>query len=70
MSRLKKASNELIQKLKDDLKGEFTAIDLYQKHIDSIDIPEILEKLIEIRDEEKVHAQEIKELLDKYEGGN
>jgi len=67
MSRLKQASDKnLLAKLEQDLKGEFDAIHLYQQHIDVINIPEVKNKLIEIRDEEKVHSKELEELIKKY----
>jgi rubrerythrin len=66
MSRLKKAASDVLSKLEQDLKGEYEAINGYQQHIDSIDIPEIKNKLIEIMNEEKHHVDELKELIEKY----
>lgn len=57
---------ELVNMLLEDLKGEYEAIDLYNEHIEKIDIPEIRDMLIHIRDEEIEHVSELKELLEKY----
>jgi hypothetical protein len=51
--------------LKADLKGEFEAIGQYQTHIDNAPKGAIKDKLIEIRDEEKHHVEELQELLEK-----
>lgn len=65
MSRLKHNSN-MIELLKKDLQGEYDAINMYQKHIDTIDNPEIKAKLTEIMNEEKHHVDELTELLNKH----
>lgn len=61
---LKKTAS-LIDKLKADLAGEHDAINMYQRHIDTIKDPEIIKKLKEIRDEEKHHVGELQEMLAK-----
>ena len=48
-----------------DLEGEYKAINDYDDHIDETQNPVIEKKLQEIRDEEEVHAGELKELLAK-----
>ena len=52
-------------KLQDDLKGEYDAIELYQKHINALSNGKIKNKLVEIRDEEKHHTQELDTLIKK-----
>lgn len=64
----KVASWLAIQDLKQDLKGEHEAISLYDKHIATLKDKKIVDKLTEIRDEERVHAKEINELIAKSEG--
>jgi len=53
--------------VREDIAGEIDAIDNYQYHIDSIDIPEIKEILSHIRDEEKEHVAELTHLLQRYD---
>jgi hypothetical protein len=48
-----------------DLEGEHKAINDYASHIEQTNNPVIEKKLQEIRDEEEVHAGELKELLAK-----
>jgi hypothetical protein len=48
-----------------DLEGEHKAINDYDAHIEETKNPVIEKKLQEIRDEEEVHAGELKELLAK-----
>lgn len=69
MNRLtRKAENiDLLKLLKDDLQGEYDAIKMYDEHIENIDIPEVKELLIHIRDEEKEHVKELMKLIKKYE---
>ena len=52
-------------KLLEDLKGEYDAISLYQKHINAFPDGKVKEKLKEIRDEEVHHTKELQELLEK-----
>lgn len=53
--------------LKADLVGEHAAIALYDKHIKTIDNKPIVDKLTEIRDEERQHAKEVNELISDTE---
>ncbi|TZE82160.1 ferritin family protein [Calorimonas adulescens] len=53
--------------VREDIAGEIDAIDNYQYHIDSIDIPEIKEILSHIRDEEKEHLAELTNLLRRFD---
>ncbi len=53
--------------LREDIAGEIDAMDDYQYHIDSIDIPEMKEILSHIRDEEKEHLAELTDLLRRYD---
>ena len=68
MKRLMKLNadthNQLLEDLAADLNGEFQAIEMYDKHINTITDEKIKEKLTEIRDEEIVHSKELKELID------
>lgn len=59
------SSEAFYEKLRADLRGEFEAIGQYQTHIDNAPEGKVKEKLKEIRDEEKVHAKELLELLNK-----
>ncbi|VBB09422.1 Hypothetical protein LUCI_4712 [Lucifera butyrica] len=54
---------QLIIWLREDLIGEFEAINQYQLHIDNIDNEEIKTLLSHIRDEEKEHVAEITHAL-------
>lgn len=56
----------VLELLKEDLKGEYDAINMYDNHITKIDNIEIKEMLIHIRDEEKEHVEELTELISKY----
>ena len=67
MNRLKSGAS-VLDLLEKDLQGEYAAISMYSKHIESIDIPEIKAKLEEIKSEEEHHVDELKELIDKYRG--
>ncbi|MDI6601207.1 MAG: demethoxyubiquinone hydroxylase family protein [Thermoanaerobacteraceae bacterium] len=53
--------------VREDIAGEIGAIDNYQYHIDSIDIPEIKEILSHIRDDEKEHLAELTNLLRRFD---
>ncbi|MBZ4666644.1 demethoxyubiquinone hydroxylase family protein [Mahella sp.] len=53
--------------VREDIAGEIDAVDNYQYHIDSIDIPEIKEILAHIRDEEKEHIAELTHLLQRFD---
>lgn len=53
--------------VREDIQGELDAIDNYQYHIDSIDIPEIKEILSHIRDDEKEHFAELTNLLRRFD---
>lgn len=68
MNRLKLSQKDIdiIEALKEDLQGEYDAINLYEKHISEISIPEIKNMLIHIKEEEEEHVQELKSLLSKY----
>jgi rubrerythrin len=63
---LKKSDIDILKLLEQDLQGEYDAINQYNDHIAKLDNEEIKNKLIEIRNEEEVHAKEIKELINKY----
>ena len=67
MKRLIKlnSDNDVLKELKEDLKGEFNAIFLYDKHIHKIENDKIKNKLTEIRNEEKVHAKELEEMINE-----
>jgi len=54
---------QLLIWLREDIIGEFDAINQYQYHIDNIDDPEVKELLEHIRDEEKEHVAELTHLL-------
>lgn len=53
--------------IREDIAGEIDAIDNYQYHIDSIDIPEMKEILAHIRDDEKEHVAELTNLLRRFD---
>lgn len=54
---------QLLIWLREDLIGEFQAINQYQAHIDNIDNEEIKALLAHIRDDEKEHVAEITHAL-------
>ena len=59
---------ELLAKLEADRADEVKAIAQYDDHIVQTDNEEIKQKLIEIRDEEKHHLQELTVLINKFGG--
>lgn len=61
-----KKDKYLIKMLVKDLRGEIDTIEMYDRHIQKINIPEVKDMLIHIRDEEYEHVQELNELLQKY----
>ncbi len=61
-----KLSDDL-RNLREDLKGELTAVNDYQDHIDLAEDDEVREVLAHIRDEEKEHVAELVRLLRKLD---
>lgn len=58
---------QLIIWLRDDVIWELDAINQYQWHIDNIDNEEIKEVLSDIRDEDKEHFAELRNLIAKVD---
>ena len=54
---------QLLIWLRDDIIGEFEAINQYQLHIDNIDNDEVKELLTHIKNDEKEHVAELTHLL-------
>ena len=54
---------QLLIWLRDDIIGEFEAINQYQLHIDNIDNAEVKELLTHIKNDEKEHVAELTHLL-------
>ncbi|MDU2063393.1 MAG: ferritin-like domain-containing protein [Sporomusaceae bacterium] len=54
---------QLLIWLREDLIGEFEAINQYQLHIDNIDNEEIKDLLAHIRDDEKEHVAELMHII-------
>jgi len=52
-----------LKNLREDLKGELTAINDYEEHIDATDNEKIKKVLGHVRDDEKEHVAEITKLL-------
>lgn len=62
-----KGLEQLLIWLRQDLIGEFDAINQYQAHIDNIEDPEIQELLAHIRDDEKEHVAELMHLINRID---
>lgn len=60
--------SELLARLESDRADEIKAIAQYDDHIQQTDNDEIKQKLIEIRDEEKHHLEELTTLIAKFGG--
>lgn len=60
-------NNKDLKNLREDLKGELTAINDYQEHIDAADNEKIKEVLGHVRDDEKEHAAELTKLLQEFD---
>ncbi len=58
---------QLIIWLREDIIGEFEAINQYQQHIDNIDNEEVKELMIHIRNDEKEHVAELTHLLTRID---
>ncbi len=58
---------QLIIWLREDIIGEFEAINQYQLHIDNIDNEEVKELMIHIRNDEKEHVAELTHLLTRVD---
>ena len=56
-------NNKDLEGLREDLVGEFQAINQYQEHIDATDDEEIKKVMSHIRDDEKEHVAELTKLL-------
>ena len=56
-------NNKDLEGLREDLIGEFQAINQYQEHIDATDDEEIKKVMSHIRDDEKEHVAELTKLL-------
>ena len=59
--------NKTLKFLREDLIGEFEAINQYQEHIDETDNEEVKHLLTHIMIEEKEHVAEIVKLLRKLD---
>ncbi len=55
--------NKDLKNLREDLIGEFEAINQYQEHIDATKDEEIKKVLSHVRDDEKEHVAELTKLL-------
>jgi len=60
--------NKTLKSLREDLIGEFEAINQYQEHIDKIDDEEIKKVLGHIMDDEKEHVAELAKVIRKLDG--
>ena len=60
--------NKILKSLREDLIGEFEAINQYQEHIDKIDDEEIKKVLGHIMDDEKEHVAELTKVIRKLDG--
>jgi len=56
-------NNKDLKNLREDLKGELTAINDYEEHIDAADNEKIKKVLGHVRDDEKEHFAELTKLL-------
>jgi len=56
-----------LRNLREDIRGELSAINDYQDHIDLAEDDEVREVLAHIRDEEKEHVAELVRLLRKLD---
>ena len=59
--------NKDLKNLREDLVGEFEAINQYQEHIDEADSEEVKKVLGHIRDDEKEHVAELTKLIRKMD---
>jgi len=59
--------SKTLENLREDLIGEFGAINKYQEHIDETDNEELKEILEHIRDDEKEHVAELTKILRKLD---
>jgi len=59
--------NQDLNNLREDLIGEFVAINQYQDHIDATDDEEIKKVMGHIRDDEKEHVAELTKLIRKLD---
>jgi len=59
--------SKTLENLREDLIGEFVAINKYQEHIDETDNEELKEILEHIRDDEKEHVAELTKILRKLD---
>ena len=66
MRMKKQAESELASMLKEDIQGEYDTIKLYTEHITKINNPEIRDRLIEIRNDETQHLNELRDLYNKW----
>ena len=63
---LLKSASEPIDQLEEDVAGEHDAINLYQKHIDTLKEPKIVKLLRHIQGEEKQHVKELTEAIQEF----
>lgn len=61
-------AQDFLALLEADRADEVKAIAQYDYHIALIEIPEVKEKLLEIRNEEQHHLEELTALISKYGG--
>jgi len=60
-------NNKNLKNLREDLMGEFEAINQYQEHIDEIDDEEIKKVLTHVMNDEKEHVAELTKLLQQVD---
>jgi rubrerythrin len=63
----------ILNNIREDIKGEFEAVILYEPQLDSIEYPDVKHALYSIINEEKGHSEHLTQLLlrydpDKYDG--
>jgi rubrerythrin len=59
--------NKNLKNLREDLIGEFEAINQYQEHIDEVDDEEVKKVLTHVMNDEKEHVAELTKLLQQVD---
>lgn len=60
-------NNKNLKNLREDLMGEFEAINQYQEHIDEVDDEEVKKILTHVMNDEKEHVAELTKLLQELD---
>jgi rubrerythrin len=57
----------LLDMMREDMKGEVDAIEMYEMHINSIKVNDVRALLQHIVEEERQHSHDLHQMIEKYE---